>query len=86
MEKSLKDTIDNIQLFTSYPICFIGGESISNDSDAERALCDVVKLLHRINRSQESKPSKFFEVIDEDDFFKITLFLTERLYCLMNKE
>ena len=43
-----------------------------------------IKLLHKIDTSKKNELLKFFEIIDEDDFFKIKLFLTERLYCLLN--
>jgi hypothetical protein len=82
MEKSLKKTIDETPIFASLPIAFIDDNLISNDSDAENVLYDVVRLLHKIDTSRKNELLKFFEIIDEDDFFKIKLFLTERLYCL----
>ena len=84
MEKSLKKTINETPLFASLPMAFIDDNLISNDSDAENALYQVVKFLHKIDTSQKNGLLKFFEIIDEDDFFKIKLFLTERLYCLRN--
>lgn len=84
MEKSLKKTIDETQLFESLPMAFIDDNLISNDLDAENVLYQVVRLLHKIDTSKKNELLKFFEIIDEDDFFKIKLFLTERLYCLLN--
>lgn len=86
MEKSLKKTINETSIFASFPIAFIDYNLISNDSDAENTLFEVVRLLHKIDTSKKNELYNFFEVIDEDDFFKIKLFLTERLYCLQNLE
>jgi hypothetical protein len=85
MEKSLKKTVNETPLFASYPMAFIENNPIDNDSDAESTLYTVVRLLHNIEED-ESKLSKFYEVIDKDDFFKVKLFLTERLYCLRQLE
>ena len=42
MEKSLKKTIDETQLFESLPMAFIDDNLISNDLDAENVLYQVV--------------------------------------------
>ena len=83
MEKSLSKTVNETSLFSSFPMAFLDNERIDNDSDAKNTLYQVVKLLHKID-SNESKLPIFYDVIDEDDFFKVKLFLTERLYCLMH--
>ena len=82
MEKSLKKTIDKTPLFASFPMAFLDDKYIDNDSDAEITLYEVVRLLHKLS-SDENKLPKFYEVINKDDFFKLNLFLTERLYCLL---
>ena len=80
MEKSLKKTIDETPLFASFPMAFLDNDIIDNDYDAENILYQAVRLLHKI--SDKNKLPKFYEVIDKDDFFKVKLFLTERLYVL----
>ena len=82
MEKRLKKTIDETPLFASFPMAFLDDKYIDNDSDAEITLYEVVRLLHKLS-SDENKLPKFYEVINKDDFFKLNLFLTERLYCLL---
>lgn len=81
MDKSLKNTINETPLFASFPIQFLDDNLITNDCDAENVLYDAVRLLHRIGDDKTKLP-KFYEIIDRDDFFKLKLFLTERLYCL----
>jgi hypothetical protein len=84
MEKNLKKSIEEFCIFSSYPIQFLENNTIENDNEAESALYNIVKLLHSID-SDEIKLKKFYENIDKDDFFKIKMFLTERLYCLRKK-
>jgi hypothetical protein len=88
MEKSLYKSITETPLFASFPMAFICDKRIiDDDSNAEKALFDMVKTLHSISLD-EDKMSNFYNVIDKDDFIKINLFLTERLYCLikLNKQ
>lgn len=80
MERRLKDTIDKAPLLASYPISFIH-DTIENHEDAKNALFNAIKLLRQIS-DDETKLPEFYEAIDKDDFFKIKLFLTERLYVL----
>jgi hypothetical protein len=84
MEKSLKESIKNRQLFSSYLIQFIQ-DSSENDADAEYDLYHAVKLLHRISQNEKKLP-KFYKAIDKEDFLSLTMFLTERLYELSKCE
>ena len=87
MEKSLKKSIEEHQLFQSYPMAFLGLESVENDSEALDAFYNAVRLLRKIDSSKkDNKLPKFYEVIDEDDFIKLKMFLTERLFVLLAEE
>ena len=83
MEKSLEETIKNASLFSSYPMCWVGDEDVTcnTDEEAEILLSDAVRLLQRIDGGK-TKLKRFNKVIDADDFFKVKLYLTERLYEL----
>ena len=82
MEKDLCNLVNKTPLFTSLPMNIMCNDIIDNDFKAEKALFDIVKTLHSIT-SEESKLPKFYDVIDKSDLFKLNLFLTERLYCLL---
>ena len=75
MKKSLSGFLKDIMLFQSYPMCWID-DSVNDDIEKITTLYEAVRLLHKIE--------SFNGVIDDDDFFKVKLYLTECLHDLMH--
>lgn len=78
--KSLKDTIDNRQLFEAYPMAFL--EQYQDVKTEDNFIGLLYEIVHRIHSLDERVVSG----IDEKGLTDVKFFLTDMLYELTNKD
>jgi hypothetical protein len=76
-------------LLESYPCSWVGEDNLSvkTHEEAVRTLGEAVRLLHKIsyyynNEGKSRQLDKFYEFINEEDFFTLKMYLTDCYYDL----
>ena len=93
-EKIIPRKLDKEQLlFESYPVAFIGegNDSVKSHEEAVNVLAEATRLLHKLSYyymdGEKSKQmDEFYKFVDEDDFFRAKMFITNCFHDLTRKK